>query len=147
MRSMAKAQDNNIPSHRTNFKNNLARLVAAYTNGNVARFARLAGINRVTIMKWLSGTSLPDGESLIQIKQQMGIGIDELLTGNTALPVSTFKAEDEKDPLFKQLYRIYVMMNRVDKTQYAMENEHMVWLLKKIEGYARELCSGDLSDL
>lgn len=76
------------------------RLRQVRGNIGVAGFAAALGVNRKTITRWESGGSIPDGASLLALKEQFDVDPSWLLTGKgTGLEL----ADDERELL--ALYR------------------------------------------
>ena len=76
------------------------RLRQARGSIGVAGFAAALGVNRKTVTRWESGDSIPDGASLLALKEQFDVDPSWLLTGKGAgLELS----EDERELL--ALYR------------------------------------------
>ncbi|MBE7096921.1 TniQ family protein [Bacillus cereus] len=57
----------------------LARLVQKVSQGNIAEFARLTNIPKVTMWDWIRGEKLPDLNRLLSICFQLNVSIKELL--------------------------------------------------------------------
>ncbi|HGA0700397.1 TPA: TniQ family protein [Bacillus cereus] len=70
----------------TNFKKvsqSLQKLIEEVSDGNVAEFARLMSIPKVTMWDWVKGERLPSLEGLLRICSQLEISIKKLLTNGT----------------------------------------------------------------
>lgn len=69
----------------TNFKkisHSLQKLIEEVTDGNIAEFARLMSIPKVTMWDWVQRERLPSLDGLLKICLQLGLSIEHLLTGN-----------------------------------------------------------------
>lgn len=58
----------------------LQKLIEEVTAGNIAEFARLMGIPKVTMWDWVKGERLPSLEGLLRICFQLELSIENLLT-------------------------------------------------------------------
>ncbi|PRT21564.1 TniQ family protein [Bacillus wiedmannii] len=63
----------------------LQKLIEEVSDGNVAEFARLMSIPKVTMWDWVKGERLPSLEGLLRICSQLEISIKKLLTNGKAM--------------------------------------------------------------
>ncbi len=64
-----------------------------------AEFAERIGVHRKTVERWESGERIPDGESLLALKQEFGVEPGWLLTGDGEAPGVSTLTPDERELL------------------------------------------------
>lgn len=69
----------------------------------VGEFADALGVNRKTVTRWEAGDALPDGVSLIALKEKFGADPGWVLTGEGEAPKNSTLSADERELL--ALYR------------------------------------------
>lgn len=82
----------------------IQHIIAEMDGGQGARFAKRVGISKGTVHYWLQSDKLPTLETSMQVASQSGIGVVQLLTGDTAHwkppsqepQLTLFKAQDRK---------------------------------------------------
>lgn len=80
--------------------NRIARVRGAR---GVGEFADALGVNRKTVTRWEAGDALPDGASLITLKEKFGADPGWVLTGEGEAPSDSTLTSDERELL--ALYR------------------------------------------
>ncbi|MBR9663159.1 helix-turn-helix domain-containing protein [Bacillus cereus] len=74
----------------------LQKLIEEVADGNIAKFARLMSVPKVTMWDWIKGERLPSLEGLLKICFQLELPIEHLLTNKIALPNFTVEKTREK---------------------------------------------------
>ncbi|WP_242143904.1 MULTISPECIES: TniQ family protein [unclassified Bacillus cereus group] len=113
----------------------LQKLIGEVTCGNIAEFARLMSIPKVTMWDWLKGGRLPSLEGLLKICLQLELSIGHLLTGN--IKTLNYSVEKTKE-------RIVIYSS--NKTNRRREISSAL-LNKKLEGYTHSDETLSLSEI
>lgn len=71
------------------------RLESVRGSLGVVAFAESLGVNRRTIQRWEAGLAVPDGNSLLLLKEKFGVDPSWLLTGDM---LGAARAEQERAP-------------------------------------------------
>lgn len=62
----------------------------------IGEFAAELGVNRKTVSRWEAGETLPDGASLLALKEKFGVDPGWVLTGLGVAPSTSSLAPDEQ---------------------------------------------------
>ncbi|WP_324659240.1 TniQ family protein [Bacillus cereus] len=101
----------------------LQKLIQEVTDGNIAEFARLMNIPKVTMWDWIKGERLPNLKGLLKICFQLELSIKHLLTNK----IETLNYEDEK---IKEKI-IFYLSNKTSRRREI----NLALLNEKLEGY------------
>lgn len=87
-------------------KNIGERVASIRGNQGVGAFAESIGVNRKTIQRWEAGLAIPDGNSILLLKEKFGVDPSWLLTGESPLSVEHgIVVSDAEEVELVQIYR------------------------------------------
>lgn len=73
-----------------------ARIAALRGQMKQSEFAEQLGVNRNTVSRWEAGERLPDGSSLLRMREAFGADINVLLDGKEGGVAPTLRPDEEK---------------------------------------------------
>ncbi|PGD63260.1 TniQ family protein [Bacillus wiedmannii] len=110
----------------------LQKLIEEVTNGNVAEFAHLMSIPKVTMWDWVRGERLPSLEGLLKICFQLNLSIEHLLTNKKGIP--NCKEEKTREKILLQASTNITKRRKINIELLNRELEHYI-------------CSGEMFSL
>ncbi len=102
----------------------LQKLIKEVTNGNVAEFARLMSIPKVTMWDWVRGERLPSLEGLLKICFQLDLSIEHLLTNKKGIP--NCKEEKTREKILLQASNTITKRRKINIELLNRELEHYI---------------------
>lgn len=98
----------------SHMKNIGERIASIRGNQGVGAFAESIGVNRKTIQRWEAGLAIPDGNSILLLKEKFGVDPSWLLTGESPASVEYgIVVSDAEEVELVQTYRKLARKSRV----------------------------------
>lgn len=103
----------------SHIKNIGERVASIRGNMGVIAFAELVGVSRKTIQRWEDGLVIPDGNSMLLLKEKFGVDPNWLLTGESASIDHGIVVSDAEEVELVQIFR---QLERKSKSRETLLN-------------------------